>query len=367
MNWKKAVRPVIRDTEALHYVHSGEGVVPEVDCSLGSCPFGSPQRVLDKWRTGFVSDPCGYMGDYTAVEQAIVDFWGGVVKKDEILHGAGSIGILYNLATLLGDGDFHVLGLAPQFPDVPLYFSYMESPVDKVLLSPPSYRFRVEDLISGITDKTAMVYLDNPHNPTGQAIPLSDVEILADHCLDRGIMLIVDEAYGGFMEEGESSINLKHSNLVCVRSFSKSWGMASLRAGYAIVRDPELRELYNKVCPPFPLSPDLLELIPLAMDEKGYLSGLRTRVAYLKKRTMDVILSSPGFSVAETSLSVPIMLVTSEDPEVDLFQLLLDVGIKSEPGEGFESLGRNSIRLRIPSPDKLEAFNTCWKELLKRL
>jgi len=366
VNWKKAVRPVIRDTEALHYVHSGEGFIPKVDCSLGSCPFGSPQRVLHKWRTGFTSDPCGYMGDYSAVEQAIVNFWGGAVKKEEILLGAGSIGILYNLATLLGDGGFHVLGLAPQFPDVPLYFRYMESPVDKVTLTGPSYRFRVEELISRINDATAMVYLDNPHNPTGQAIHLSDVEVLADHCLDRGIMLIVDEAYGGFMEEEESSINLKHPNLVSVRSFSKSWGMASLRAGYAVARDPELRDLYNKVCPPFPLSPDLLELIPLAMEEKEYLSSLRTRVAYLKKRTMDTIFSSPGFSIAETSLSVPIMLVTCEDPEVDLFQLLLDGGIKTEPGEGFESLGSNSIRLRIPSPEKLGEFNTCWKELLKR-
>ena len=138
----------------------------------------------------------------------------------------------------------------------------MGSPLKNVFLTPPNYRFEVEDILSLITDDISMVYVDNPHNPTGQVIPLSRIRRVADLCAEKGIMLIVDEAYGGFMDEEESSVNLDHENVVSLRSFSKSWGMASLRAGYAVVRDQELRELYNKVCPPFPLSPDLLELIP---------------------------------------------------------------------------------------------------------
>ena len=58
------------------------------------------------------------------------------------------------------------------------------------------------------------------------------------------------------------------------------------------------------------------------------------------------------------------MMVTCEDLEVDLFDQLLQVGIKSEPGEGFESLGKNSIRLRVPSQEKLGDFRDCWEGLI---
>jgi len=366
LNWKKTIRSVILETEAFTYVHSGGGIIPRVDCSLGSCPFGSPQKVLEKWKTGFSSSPCDYLGDLSPAEEAIVKFWKGVVKREDLILGTGSIGILYNLAAFLGSADFHVLGLAPQFPDAPLYFKYMGSNLKNVFLTPPNYRFEVEDLLSMITENISMVYVDNPHNPTGQVIPLSGIRRVADLCEEKGILLIVDEAYGGFMDEEESSVNLDSENVVSLRSFSKSWGMASLRGGYAVVRDPVLRDLYNKVCPPFPMSPDLVELIPLALGEKDYLPSLRSRVESLKKETLEIINSAPGFSVAETTMSVPIMMVTCEDPEVNLFDLLLQAGIKSEPGEGFESLGKNSIRLRIPSPEKLEEFRVCWKELTTR-
>ena len=367
MKWEKSIRNEINDIEMCQYAHAGEGVVPEVDCSLGTSPVGAPPQVLKKWREGFASDPSAYCNDFSAATAALKGFWGELFEDDEIIYGPGSVSILFSLAFVTGCKGASVKGIAPQFPDVPYYFRFNGTPVNNLALQAPGYELSVNDLIADTGEETTLVYLDQPHNPTGQYLPIEEVMVLAEHCEKEGILLVVDEAYGGFMPEKESSVNLRFENLVTVRSFSKSWGMAGLRAGYAVVRSSSLRESYRKACPPFPFSVSLNELIPAALADKNYPFQLRKMVEELKNRTVEIVSSSKGFSIAKTSMSVPIMLVSYDREDLDLFEHLLEAGIKTEPGYGFMGLGKNSVRLRVPAPEKMDLFEKCWKESVEKL
>ena len=359
----------MRDYEPAQYVYSGDGAEPEIDCSLGTNPFGANERIMHKWTSGFSIDPSLYPADQSRLLEAIVDFWKGAVASEEIFFGGGSIGVIFSLARILVSPGTKVLGLAPQFSDGAFYFTFSGASVENVKLEAPDYAIDVSKIEEALNDDISFVYMDRPHNPTGQVVSLEDVEELADCCDKNGALLIVDEAYGGFIPEDESAINLGNKSLVCLRSFSKAWGLAGLRVGYAVIRDERLRKYYRKVSPPFSVPASALELLPLVIKDREYLEKLRERVGELKREVMEMILPCNGFSIAPTCPTVPIMMVTwDEDQSLDLHDFLLKVGgIKTEPGWGFENLGKNSVRLRVPGPDGMKTFKKCWNKVCEEL
>ena len=64
------------------------------------------------------------------------------------------------------------------------------------------------------------MYIDNPNNPTGQVISLDVIEEVTKKALEEEVIVVVDEAYGDFMDIKNSAVNLEYPNLIVVRSFS---------------------------------------------------------------------------------------------------------------------------------------------------
>ena len=93
----------------------------------------------------------------------------------------------------------------------------------------------VDKLLAAVTDKTKIVYVANPDNPTGTWIPSSEMRRLRD-ALPRHIVLVVDSAYCEYVSDADFSDGLElvegHDNVIVTRTFSKAWGMAGLRVGW---------------------------------------------------------------------------------------------------------------------------------------
>ncbi len=102
-------------------------------------------------------------------------------------------------------------------------------------------------------DGERIVYLTSPHNPTGSEISISDVEAVADGT-DEETLVVVDEAYGEF-SESPSAVGLlgERDDVAVLRSFSKSFGLAGVRLGYAVVPGP-WADAYARVNTPFAAS-----------------------------------------------------------------------------------------------------------------
>ena len=99
-------------------------------------------------------------------------------------------------------------------------------------------------------DGERIVYLTTPHNPTGSWLDIEGVEEIASS-VEEDTLLVVDEAYGEF-SEAESAVSLldEYDNVAVVRTFSKVYGLAGLRIGYAVVSD-SWADAYAKVNTPF--------------------------------------------------------------------------------------------------------------------
>lgn len=115
------------------------------------------------------------------------------------------------------------------------------------------YRFDVEALAAAITPETKIIYIPNPNNPTGTYITKDEVSWLLERMPDDRL-LVLDEAYHEYAtflapETYPDAIALDHPNVLSLRTFSKAYGLAALRVGYAVGHDDVLKWLLKTKLP----------------------------------------------------------------------------------------------------------------------
>lgn len=210
----------------------------------------------------------------------------------------------------------------------------------------------VSDLVDAISADTSLVYIDRPNNPTGQTLSLADISRVLDKCEELGVYAIVDEAYGDFLPREESAVTLgpKYKNIIIVRTFSKGYGLAGLRAGY-IITGQELIRYISKVSNPYMMSELSRELSAAALSDRSYAASHGADFAAMKQALRDAC--GGALSMAVTDDRIPICLLQHRDPRADLQELLLAQGVLTCSGGEFEPLDRSSVRLRVPRREEM--------------
>ena len=108
-----------------------------------------------------------------------------------------------------------------------------------VPLEPRTFRYRADAVLGAITDRTKLVLLCNPNNPTGTLINTEAVEALMKGLPDH-VLVVADEVYHHFVDDSRYPDSLQYvldaRNIIIVHSFSKVYGLAGMRLGYGIAR-----------------------------------------------------------------------------------------------------------------------------------
>jgi histidinol-phosphate aminotransferase len=167
------------------------------------------------------------------------------VSTDMVLTGCGSTEFLRIAPwAFLRDGGELVTTLQT-FKTLPREAKKIGASVNEIPLDKNFY-FDLQSLKKALTPKTKMVYLVNPNNPTGTR---HDFEAIQNFCasLPKTIIVFIDEAYSHFLEDkkGRDGITLikQGYNVVVSRTFSKVYGLAGMRLGYAIADPSIIKEL----------------------------------------------------------------------------------------------------------------------------
>ena len=132
----------------------------------------------------------------------------------------------------------------------------------------PGFAFPLDELL-GAAPRAAIVYLTDPNNPTGLAIPVGAVEQIAQSAPDT--LVLVDEAYADF--SGRTIIGPalgQHRNLIAGRTFAKGHGLAALRIG-ALVAHPDTLAPIRALLPPFSLNIAAVTALAAALDDDEWL------------------------------------------------------------------------------------------------
>lgn len=135
-------------------------------------------------------------------------------------------------------------------------------PIVKVPLT-PDFQIDTKKVLEGITEKTKIVWICSPNNPSGNLLQREAIFEILNHF---GGLVVVDEAYIDFADEPSFVAELdNYPNLIVLQTFSKAWGLASLRLGMCFASEEIIRVL-NKIKPPYNLSGATQQLLLEALD-----------------------------------------------------------------------------------------------------
>jgi histidinol-phosphate aminotransferase len=207
--------------------------------------------------------------DYDAAQQAVAIHFG--VDRDAVLLTNGlDEGILAVTAAAFRDrsGVPEAVGVVPAFD---MYEVCTEALGGRLITVPfgPNFEFPFDAINRARTPATRIVFLTNPHNPTGHTLPLDALRRLARHLAP--VLLFVDEAYADF--SGETLLDTdtldRYRNLVIGRTFAKAYGIAALRAG-ALIAHPDTLAPMRRVVPPYSLNAWAAAALPVALNDRDY-------------------------------------------------------------------------------------------------
>lgn len=160
--------------------------------------------------------------------------WG--VASDEVVIGNGSSELIALACRAFVDRGGHAVIGDPSFACYALYLQAAAVPYTAVPLR-QSLHWQVDALLAAVTAETKLLFIDNPNNPTGDCLPPAELKRLLVQ-LPAQVLAVIDEAYGEYATgDGFASVSALrslHPRCLMLRTFSKAYGLAALRIGYAI-------------------------------------------------------------------------------------------------------------------------------------
>jgi len=321
-----------------------------VDCALGTNPFGYPttvNQIMDKFDFSLINKYPDY--PYKELKKALIRYWSEVadLKDTNFKIGNGSMDLIERINKMFIDKNSKVLGYCPQFPDYVGDVLCCNGIYEYVYLKMENnYKFTENHLLSALNRDYTLIYIDNPNNPTGQVIPISVIKDIVEAARELDVCVVVDEAYGDFMEKDNSAITLvnKFDNLMVIRSFSKGFGLAGIRVGYLVTGDL-LSDYFSKVEEPFGVNCFGYYAAILALKDDKFINECKNNIKVLKQRIMN---ACTKLHILETDMQTPIMTLMHPNSDLNLYREFFKHNILTEAGEDFIGLGKNFIRLRIP-------------------
>jgi histidinol-phosphate aminotransferase len=239
-----------RAGRGIEEVARDRGLDPEELVKLASNenPYGTSPKAADAIRAAAERAYAYPKTAHVDLTAAVAERWG--VDPEQIWLAAGADGALDYLARAAIDPGDGVLVPSPGFAYYPMSARYHHGAVREYPLRKTEEFALTADAVLTPYEGERVVYLTTPHNPTGAWIGLEGIEEIA-RGVDDETLVVVDEAYGEFNEE-PSAVSLleTYDNVAVTRTFSKAYGLAGLRIGYAVV-PPAWADAYAKVNTPF--------------------------------------------------------------------------------------------------------------------
>lgn len=281
------------------------------------------------------------------------------VKPENVITGNGSDDIIALLAhAFLGSGREALMPL----PSFLMYeISVKASGGIPVMVPLNGLSIDLNALADAVTEKTAMIFLTNPNNPTGSFFTKEQFsDFMAK--LPEDILVIVDEAYIEFARDPEIYNSLEHPltdvRVISLRTFSKAYGLAGFRVGYGIM-DDSVAAVLHRIRQPFNVNSLAQVAAAAALDDHEFLkSGIRTMhqgIDDLKRA-----LSEMGISTFPTQANFFLMDVKKD--ATDVFNILLKHGIisRSMRSYGFPTY----LRISAGLPEENSAFIAALRKVL---
>lgn len=222
-------------------------------------------------------------------------------------------------------------------------------------------RTDLEAMAARITDRTRLVFVNTPHNPTGSLVTRAELEAFMAR-LPEDVVLVLDEAYTEFVRDpaGPDSLDYVRAGrpVVGLRTFSKAYGLAGLRIGYGVM-PVDVAEVLSRVRPPFNVNLPAQAAAAAALDDDAFLQET-LRVVHAGVDYLQEALAALGLECQPTQANFLMVRLPGEGRRV--FEALLELGVIVRPlaSYGFP----DCIRVSVGRPEENERFVGALRQVL---
>ena len=266
------------------------------------------------------------------------------VGLDEVTVGSGSVGVLQQLFAAYVDPGDEVVYPWRSFEVHPVFCAI--SGARAVTVPLVDHAFDLDGVAAAVTDRTKIVVLSTPNNPTGTVCTTAALQRLLA-AVPADVIVVIDEAYREFVTDPTvadpiEAIVPAHPNALVLRTFSKAYGLANLRVGYG-VGHPDVIGALDKVALPFIVS-GIAQTAALASLEPQASTELDERVAGIltERERVSAAMSEGGWPVVPSQANF--VYVPVGDEAMDLFVRLEKQGLVTRPFEG------EGVRISLGTP-----------------
>ncbi|MGB3722523.1 MAG: histidinol-phosphate transaminase [Pacificimonas sp.] len=284
---KPLIKPWIAAIDAYVPGRAGKSGGRVVKLSSNENPLGSSPAALEAMRGAAEGSNRYPDAASNTLRDAIAEAHG--LEPERVVCGTGSDELLNLLAqAYAGPGD-EVLYVRRGFMVYPI--AARKAGAEPVAAPDRDYTADVDALLAAVTPKTRLVYLANPNNPTGTVIDRAEVERL--HAgLPADVLLVLDAAYAEYIndvayEDGIAMARV-HENVVTTRTFSKIYGLAAARVGWAYGA-PDVIDALNRIRGPFNVTSQAQAAAIAALKDQDFVVRCREENARERARLSDAV------------------------------------------------------------------------------
>ncbi|WP_395391223.1 histidinol-phosphate transaminase [Novosphingobium sp. BL-8A] len=333
---------------------------PLIKLSANENPLGTSQAALDA-RAQAVAPSLYPDPDSVALRGALGELHG--IDPVRILCGTGS-------GEILGIAASAYAGPGDEILYVRYGFSLYEIVAQRcgatpVIAPDADYGTDVDTLLSHVTERTRVVFVANPNNPTGSFLPRGEIARL-HAALPADVLLVIDQAYAEYVapedDDGALALAAAHNNVLVTRTFSKAYGLAGERVGWATASTDVIGVL-NRIRGPFPLNNTAQATTLAAVKDQAFVE--QSRLHNLAERTRFAAkiaaMGNHGLRAIPSEANFVLVLFEGALTGETAYNGLADRGyiVRWLPGQGLPQ----ALRITIGKPADMDAIATGLREM----
>jgi len=354
-----AIRPYVPG-KPIEEVKREYGLTDVIKLASNENPLGASPKVLAALAAALPELNLYPDAQSYTLRQAIAGRLG--VAFDQITVGNGADGIIRELCVAYLNDDDEVIVSRSSFPVYDISVNVMRGKLVKTPLT-ADFRFDLAAMAAAITDRTRLIFVCNPNNPTGTIVTADEVEAFTTQVPDH-VLVVFDEAYYEFVDAEDYPDTLRYvregrRNVIVLRTFSKGYGIAGIRLGYGVAQ-PELLAPMNAGKESFPVNrlAQVAGLAALEDDEFLHrtLAMNRAGLAYLYEQ-----FSRLGLKYVESHGNFVLLDVGPAAPYV--FEALLRLGVIVRPCTAYDL--PHCLRITVGTPEQNARFIAALEGVLE--
>lgn len=296
-------------------------------------------------------------GNCTKLRNAIAEKMN--VETNQLVFGAGSDELLSIIGrTFIGPSD-EAITCTPSFAQYSASVKTMGGKLIEVPLI--NHAYDLNGIVDKVTDRTKVIFIANPNNPTGTIITEKEqLEFIKK--IPSNILIVLDEAYYEYVYDDNYPESLpllkEYDNLIILRTFSKMYGLASLRVGYGIAH-PQIIDYINRVRGPFNVTTGAQEGALAALSDEEFVKNTFEANKAVKEYTYKK-LDELGIDYIEGHGNF--LMIDFKKPSMDLFVELQKKGVIVRPGFFF---GMDTYqRVTLGTKEEMDTFFEAVEQLI---